>query len=40
MYQTLEEPVRRIAAGRAIDEPKSGMAAFLDKRPPQWMAQA
>ena len=37
---TTEETARRIAAQRATEEAKDGITAFLDKRPPQWMAQA
>ena len=37
---TTEETARRIAGQRATDEAKDGITAFLDKRPPQWMAQA
>ena len=33
-----EETARRIARQRATDEAKDGIAAFLDKRPPAWLA--
>jgi methylglutaconyl-CoA hydratase len=33
-----EETARRIARQRATDEAKDGIAAFLDKRPPGWLA--
>ena len=33
-----EETARRIARQRATDEAKDGIAAFLDKRPPTWLA--
>ena len=33
-----EETARRIARQRATDEAKEGIAAFLDKRPPGWLA--
>ncbi len=35
---TLEDTARRIAAQRATPEGRDGIAAFLDKRPPAWMA--
>ncbi len=36
---TLEETARRIAAQRATAEGRDGVAAFLDKRPPAWLAK-
>ena len=36
---TLEITAQRIAAQRATDEARDGVAAFLDKRPPAWMAR-
>ncbi|MBK9443687.1 MAG: enoyl-CoA hydratase/isomerase family protein [Comamonadaceae bacterium] len=36
---TLEETARRIAAQRATPEGRDGVAAFLDKRPPAWLAK-
>ncbi|MBP5998723.1 MAG: enoyl-CoA hydratase/isomerase family protein [Azonexus sp.] len=33
-----EETASRIARQRATDEAKDGIAAFLDKRPPAWLA--
>ncbi|WP_412481263.1 enoyl-CoA hydratase/isomerase family protein [Azonexus sp. IMCC34839] len=33
-----EETARRIARQRATDEAKDGIAAFLEKRPPAWLA--
>ena len=36
--QTLEETARRIARQRATAEGRDGVAAFLDKRPPAWLA--
>ena len=33
-----EETAQRIARQRATDEAKDGIAAFLDKRPPGWLA--
>lgn len=33
-----EETAQRIARQRATDEAKDGIAAFLDKRPPAWLA--
>jgi methylglutaconyl-CoA hydratase len=36
--QTLEETARRIARQRATAEGRDGVAAFLDKRPPTWLA--
>ncbi len=36
--QTLEETAQRIARQRATPEGRDGVAAFLDKRPPQWLA--
>lgn len=33
------ETAARIAARRATDEAREGLAAFLDKRPPAWAAQ-
>ena len=33
-----EETAQRIARQRATDEAKDGIAAFLDKRPPDWLA--
>ena len=35
---TLEETARRIARQRATPEGRDGIAAFLDKRPPAWLA--
>ncbi len=35
---TMEQTARRIAAQRATPEGRDGVAAFLDKRPPVWMA--
>ncbi|MEI6803114.1 MAG: enoyl-CoA hydratase/isomerase family protein [Burkholderiales bacterium] len=35
---TMEQTARRIAAQRATPEGRDGIAAFLDKRPPVWMA--
>jgi methylglutaconyl-CoA hydratase len=35
---TLEETARRIARQRATTEGRDGVAAFLDKRPPTWLA--
>jgi methylglutaconyl-CoA hydratase len=35
---TLEETARRIARQRATAEGRDGVAAFLDKRPPAWLA--
>jgi len=35
----IEETVRRIAGLRATPEAKEGLAAFLEKRPPEWMGQ-
>jgi methylglutaconyl-CoA hydratase len=35
---TLEETARRIAAQRATPEGRDGVVAFLDKRPPAWLA--
>ncbi len=34
----LEDTARRIAAQRATPEGRDGIAAFLDKRPPAWLA--
>ena len=34
----MEETAQRIAAQRATVEGRDGVAAFLDKRPPGWMA--
>ena len=34
----LEETARRIARQRASAEGRDGVAAFLDKRPPAWLA--
>jgi methylglutaconyl-CoA hydratase len=36
--QTLEETAQRIARQRATAEGRDGVAAFLDKRPPVWLA--
>jgi methylglutaconyl-CoA hydratase len=36
--QTLEETAQRIARQRASAEGRDGVAAFLDKRPPAWLA--
>lgn len=36
--QTLEETAQRIARQRATAEGRDGVAAFLDKRPPSWLA--
>ncbi|MCP5231865.1 MAG: enoyl-CoA hydratase/isomerase family protein [Zoogloeaceae bacterium] len=36
--ETGNETARRIARQRATDEAKDGIAAFLEKRPPQWIA--
>ncbi|MFZ4624241.1 MAG: enoyl-CoA hydratase/isomerase family protein [Rhodoferax sp.] len=36
--QLLEETARRIARQRASAEGRDGVAAFLDKRPPAWLA--
>jgi methylglutaconyl-CoA hydratase len=36
--QTLEETALRIARQRATAEGRDGVAAFLDKRPPAWLA--
>jgi len=33
-----EETAQRIARRRATDEARDGIAAFLDKRPPAWLA--
>ena len=33
-----EETAQRIARQRATDEARDGIAAFLDKRPPSWLA--
>jgi methylglutaconyl-CoA hydratase len=33
----LDETARRIAAVRASDEGKEGVAAFLEKRKPNWI---
>ncbi len=35
----LEETAQRIARRRATDEARDGIAAFLDKRPPAWLAK-
>ncbi len=35
---TLEDTARRIATQRATAEGRDGIAAFLDKRPPAWLA--
>ncbi|MCF8159278.1 MAG: enoyl-CoA hydratase/isomerase family protein [Polaromonas sp.] len=35
---TLEDTARRIARQRATAEGRDGVAAFLDKRPPAWLA--
>lgn len=35
---TLEETAKRIARQRRTDEAREGVSAFLDKRPPAWMA--
>jgi methylglutaconyl-CoA hydratase len=35
---TLEDTARRIARQRATTEGRDGVAAFLDKRPPAWLA--
>ena len=37
--QTLEQTARRIARQRASAEGRDGVAAFLDKRPPAWLAE-
>lgn len=36
--QTLEDTAQRIARQRATAEGRDGVAAFLDKRPPMWLA--
>jgi len=36
--QTLEDTAQRIARQRATAEGRDGVAAFLDKRPPAWLA--
>jgi methylglutaconyl-CoA hydratase len=36
--QTLEETAQRIARQRATAEGRDGVGAFLDKRPPTWLA--
>jgi methylglutaconyl-CoA hydratase len=36
--QVSEETAQRIARQRATDEAKDGIAAFLEKRPPGWLA--
>jgi len=36
----VEDTARRIASLRATPEAKEGLAAFLDKRPAAWIAQA
>ena len=36
--QTLEITAQRIARQRTTDEGRDGVAAFLDKRPPKWLA--
>ena len=36
---TVEDTARRIAAQRATPEGRDGVAAFLDKRPPAWLAK-
>ena len=36
---TSEETAQRIARQRATDEAKDGIAAFLEKRPPGWLAR-
>jgi methylglutaconyl-CoA hydratase len=33
-----EETAQRIARQRATDEAREGVTAFLDKRPPAWLA--
>ena len=33
-----DDVARRIAAARASDDGKEGIAAFLEKRPPRWRA--
>ncbi len=38
--QTLEETAQRIARQRATVEGRDGVAAFLDKRPPAWLADS
>ena len=35
----LDDTARRIAALRATPEAKEGLSAFLDKRPPVWVAK-
>ena len=36
---SLEESARRLAAARASDEGREGVAAFLEKRPPAWQGR-
>ena len=36
---TLEDTAQRIAAQRRTDEARDGVSAFLDKRPPAWLAR-